>query len=118
MRHGDEVGASRLKTLLVLLFVAAAFFVGVKVVPPYFADSQLKDKMYEEAKYAQANRLTPEQVRDIIYKEAQSDGIPLRREDIEVEMDTTGTRVRARYEVTVDLRVYQLTLHFHPDSSL
>ncbi|MBZ5564329.1 MAG: DUF4845 domain-containing protein [Acidobacteriia bacterium] len=118
MRHSTELGSSRVKTLLVMLVLVSACFVAFRVVPPYFADSQLKDKMYEEAKYAQANRLTPEQVRDIIYKEAQQDGIPLRREDIVVEMDSTGTRVSAQYDVTVDLRVYQLTLHFHPSSSL
>ncbi len=118
MRHGTEFGSSRVKTLLVMLVFVSACFVAFRVVPPYVADAQLKDKMYEEAKYSQANRLTPEQVRDIIYKEAQTDGIPLRREDIVVEMDSNGTRVSAQYDVTVDLRVYQLTLHFHPSSSL
>ncbi len=118
MLHETELGSSRLKTWIVMLIFVAACFVAFRVVPPYFADSQLKDKMYEEAKYAQANRLTPEQVRDIIYKEAQTDGIPLRREDIQVEMDASGTRVSAEYDVAVDLHFYQLTLHFHPSSNL
>jgi hypothetical protein len=118
MWDSTETGSSRLKTLVVMLIFVSACFVAFRLVPVYFANSQLKDKMYEEAKYAQANRLTPEQVRDIIYKEAQTDGIPLRRDDIHVEMDVNGTHVSADYDVTVDLQIYQLTLHFHPDSSL
>ncbi len=116
MRRNTELGAVRLRTVLGLVILGVAGYVGAKVSAPYFANSQLKDKMWEEARFAQANERTTEQVRDIIYREVQRLDIPLRREGIQVENSPSGTRITADYTVTVDLHFYQLSLHFHPTS--
>lgn len=116
MNRNAELGATRLRTLIILLILAAAGFVVSRVFPPYFANSQLADKMYEEARFAEARERTGEQLRDIIYNEAQLREIPIRREDIQVERGSMGTRISADYSVIVDLNFYQLPLHFHPTS--
>lgn len=116
MERDRELGVIRLKTILGLLVFLAACYTAAKVFLPFFADSQLKDKMYEEARYAQVNNRTPEQLRNIIYDEAQSHDIPLRREAIHVEMSPSGTRISADYTVTIDLRVYKFDMPFHPTS--
>ncbi len=116
MRHNRELGVIRLKTILGLLVVGVACYVAAKVFPPCFANSQLQDKIYEEARFAQTNERTTEQMRDVIYREAQSLDIPLHREDIQVETSPSGTRITANYTVTVDLHFHHLSLHFHPTS--
>src|SRR3989442_1060910 len=92
MRRNTELGAVRLRTVLGLVILGVAGYVGAKVSAPYFANSQLKDKMREEARFAQANERTTEQVRDNIYREVQRLDIPLRREDVQVENSPSGTR--------------------------
>jgi hypothetical protein len=106
----------RLKTILALLLLGVAGYVCARVFPPYFANSQLKDKMYEEARFAEANERTAEQLRDIISDAAQKLEIPLRREEIHVEKNPTGTQISADYTVTVDLYYYQLDWAFHTTS--
>lgn len=116
MRRDTEHGMFRLKTILALLMLCVAGYICARVFPPYFANSQLKDKMYEEARFAEANDRTIEQLRDNIYSEAQRLEIPLRREQIKVEKSSTGTRISADYTVTVDLYYYQTDWGFHTTS--
>ena len=107
----------RLQTILALLLLGVAGYICARVFPPYFADGQLKDKMYEEARFAEANERSAEQLRDSIYAEAQKLEIPLRREDIQIEKNPNGTRITANYTVTVDLYYYQVDWAFHPTSA-
>jgi len=116
MRRNTELGIVRVKTMLALLMLGVAGYICARVFPPYFANSQLKDKMYEEARFAETDDRTAEQLRDIIYHEAQRLEIPLRREQIQVEKSSTGTRITANYTVTVDLYYYQTDWDFHTTS--
>lgn len=117
MKHSTERGAGRLKTLVALLLIGILGFVISRVFPPYFANSQLADKMRQEARFADANNRTNEQLRDAIYRTAQRSRIPIRPEDIQIERTSEGTRISADYSVTVDLRVYQLVWDFHTTST-
>ncbi len=106
-----ERGTSRLKTVIWLLIIASALYVAAKIVPIYFANFQLQDKMRDEALYAQANHRTAQQVHEAIYRAAQSLDLPVQPEDINVEMNPQGTRISADYTAIVDLTVYKLRLH-------
>ena len=117
MSRNTELGAVQLKTILMFLLLGVAGYVCAKVFPPYFANSQLKDKMWEEARFAEANERTAEQLRENIYREAQNLEIPLDRRAIQVETDSHGTRIRADYSVVVDLYYYQLHWDFHTTSA-
>lgn len=116
MRRDLEGGFVRLKTILALLMLGVAGYVCARIFPPYFANSQLKDKMYDEARFAEANERTTEQLRDNVYREARRLEIPLRREDIHVERTADGTRITADYTVTVDLYYLQPDWDFHTTS--
>ncbi len=113
-RRKWERGGARLKAIVWLLIFGAAIYVAAKVVPIYFANYQLQDKMQTVARFATVNRQSEEEVRDIIYREIQERDIPARREDIHVESNQRGVRISVEYVVTVNLRVYQLDLHFNP----
>ncbi len=116
MSRDRERGVSRVKAISWILVIGACIFVAVKVIPIYFANFELEDKMHEEARFAQANRRSIEDLKDIIFRAAQNLDLPTRREDIRVEMDPSGTRIGAEYTVTVDLKVTQLKLYLHPHS--
>jgi len=117
LRRHSAQGMIQLKTLLALLLLGVAGYVLFKVTPPYFANSQLKDKMWEEARFAEANDRTAEQVRANILRAALQLEIPLEADNIQVEMGPTGTRITADYSVIVDLYYYQLHWDFHTTSA-
>lgn len=109
-------GGARLKAVSWLFGVLAVIYVGVKLVPVYFANYQLQDKMLTEARFATVNRRTDEELRNIIYREIQDRDIPARREDIHIEQSSRGVRISVDYTVAVDLKVYEFNLHFSPTS--
>ena len=106
----------KVKTLLALLLLGVAGFILSRVFPPYFANSQLGHKIKNEAKFAQPNERTPDQVRANILRAALQLDIPLTADDIQIEMDAAGTRINANYAVTVDLYYHQVDWAFHIDS--
>lgn len=114
-RYGER-GASRTKTLIVLLIIVGILYFAVKVVPIYFANFQLQDKMRDEALYAQANRHSAQDVQEAILVEAHGLDLPLTADEVNVEMNPQGTKISADYTVTVDLTFYQLKLHLTPKS--
>ncbi len=114
LRRTGSRGGAKLKAIIWLLVLGGAAYVGYKLVPIYFANYQLQDKMLTEARFATVNRRSIEEIRDIVFREIQDREIPARREDIRVETSQRGVRIVVDYTVTVDLRVYQLQLHFTP----
>ncbi len=110
-----EKGASRLKTVFGLLVLAAIIYCGIQIVPPFVNNYQLQDAIKEEARFAGVNRRDPESIKDDIFVKMRELNIPARREDIHVELNGPFSYlISLDYSVTVDLRVYQLRLQFHP----
>jgi len=79
MSRHRERGGAKLKAILWTAALLAGFYVAFKVVPIYFANYQLQDKMQTEARYATVNHRSDDDLRNIIYKEAQDQDIPARR---------------------------------------
>ena len=114
MSRNRERGGSRLKAIFWLLVLVAGGFTAFKVVPVYIDNYSLQDKMQTEARFATVNRPTEDHIRDVIFKEIQDLEIPAHREDIKVEASPRGVKISVDYTVNVDLKVYQLKLHFNP----
>ncbi len=110
-------GGARLRAIIWLLLLGSGVYVAYKVLPIYIANYQLQDRMQTEARFATVNHRSNDEIRDIIYREIQDRDIPARREDIHIESSQRGVNIRVDYTVTVDLRVYQWTLEFHPTAS-
>jgi hypothetical protein len=106
------------KTILALLLLGVAGFLIYRIAPPYFANGQLADKIRNEARFAQVNERTPEQVRGNVLRAALALEIPLRAENVQVEMGPAGTRITANYSVAIDLYYTTVDWHFHLDSDL
>ena len=116
-RKARERGGARLRAIVWLLILGAAGYVAFKVVPIYVANYQLQDKLQTEARFATVNHKTDDQLRDVIYREMRDRDIPARREDIKILENTQrGVRLSVEYTVPVDLKLYQLQLHFNPSA--
>ena len=113
IKHGQR-GAGRVKALFFLAVFAGMIYVGVKVIPILVNDYEFQDAIESTARFASVNRQNAEEIRTAVLKEAQNEEIPIVADDIHVKDDGGHVEISADYSVTVDLRVYQWTLNFHP----
>jgi type III secretion system FlhB-like substrate exporter len=109
-------GVGKLKAIAFTAIVVFGAFAAYKMLPPYFAEYQLADKMQEEARFAVVNRHGEEQIREAIFKEAQDLEIPIQKEDIKVFASQAVVRISVDYTVPIDLLFYKMDLHFTPSS--
>ena len=112
----SEHGGGRLKAIIGIGVLAAMIYVGVKVIPILVNNYQFQDAMESTARFASVNRQQPEDIRSAVLKEAQNEDIPIAAQDIHVKGDSGHVEINADYSVTVDLKVYQWTLSFHPNA--
>lgn len=114
MNRRSQRGEGKLKTIIGLAILAAIVYVGFKVIPPYINNFELEDAMKTEARFGYANRKTPEEVRNTIYKKIRELQIPAGPEDIRVELLGNGMRITVTYTVVIELPGYTLELNFKP----
>lgn len=115
--HYRQRGGSRVSLVITLLIVAAMVFAAVKIVPIYFANFELQDSMQTEARFALSGYpvKTVDDVRNDIWKKATDLSIPIdTKDEIHVVEASGSVNISIDYSVPVDLKVYQLTLQFHP----
>ena len=115
-REDRQRGGAKLKALVVTAILVAGLYSAYKLVPPYFANYQLADKIQEQARFAVVNRYTDEKIRDDVYKFVQDLEIPAKREDIKVSANISVVKISVEYTVPVDLGFYHVELHFSPSS--
>ena len=64
MNEKRQRGAGKIATLIWLVIFVAVLYAGFKIVPVYIDNFALEDLMKQEARFANVNRRTPEQLRD------------------------------------------------------
>jgi hypothetical protein len=110
-------GEGKLKAIIWLAILASMLYVGIMVVPLLVNEYEFQDAMTSTARFASANRQTADDIRASLVKEAKSEDIPIKPEDIKVEAQAGNVQISAPYSVTVDLHIYQWTLNFNPSAS-
>lgn len=115
-----ERGGTRLKALVIIVVFAALLYAGIKIVPVYVNNYDLQDAMQQEARFVfNPNTGRPksmDEIRSELVKKAGELGLPLDSDSIKVTQDGSKITIWADYNVQVDLIVYQLSLHFHPQA--
>ena len=111
-----QLGRGKLKALVYTVILAAAVYSAYKIVPIYFANYQLGEKIQEQARFAVVYRYSDEQVRDNVYQIVQNLDLPATRDEIKVSASTSIVKISLDYSVPVDLGFYHLELHFSPSS--
>jgi Domain of unknown function (DUF4845) len=109
-----------IKLVIGIAAIAAVIFIGVQVLPAYMNNYQFQDALNNEALAATYSNKTEDQIRDIAYKAAKDNDIPINPEQIKVvRSGTAGTGslvIEANYTVHVDLPGYPLDLNFQATS--
>ena len=116
-KRKSERGAGKFKAILVTAILVFMIFAAFKMVPPYIAEYQLRDKMQETARYTSVTRSTPDQIKDTIFREMQDLNIPATREQLVVTSEGGRVSISLDYKVPIDLIVYKFDMHFTPSSS-
>ena len=109
-------GSGKFKAIAYMAIVVFGIFCAVRLLPPYIAEYQLSDKMQDQARFGVVNRYSEEQIRDVIFKEAQDLDVPIKKEQIKVLASPSLVRISLDYTVPIDLLVYKMDLHFTPSS--
>jgi hypothetical protein len=109
-----------IKLVFGLFVIAAAIYLGVELVPVYYANYEFQDVIKTEATLQTYTTKPEAEIQAGIYKKAQQLELPLSQDQIQVQRrGTTGTgslTIRAAYTVRVDLPGYPLDLHFDPST--
>ena len=112
-RNGEKV-AGHLKAVVWTTILVAFIYVSAIVLPVLINEYQFQDSLQNIARFASVNRKSSEQIRKDVMDEAQKEDLPVQAENIKVESNVGNIHINVDYSVTVDLKVYQLTLNFHP----
>jgi hypothetical protein len=105
------------KALLSLAFLGMVVFCAFKIVPVYVENYEFQDYVNQLAVEASVHQPqeAPEALKNDIYAKAESLGLPVERQDINVSVGRT-VLIHVDYSVDVDLKVYTLLLHFTPSA--
>lgn len=109
-----ERGGARLKAVVWTTILAAFIYVAAMLVPVLVNEYQFQDSLQDIARFASVNRKSSEQIKQAVLDEAQKQDLPVEAEDIKVEGTGGNVHINVDYSVTIDLKVYQWTLNFHP----
>jgi hypothetical protein len=96
------------------MILVAFIYTATMVIPILINEYQFQDSLQNIARFASVNRKSNEQVRKEVLEEAQKEDLPIQADDIKVEGNAGNIRISVEYSVTVDLKLYQWTLNFHP----
>jgi hypothetical protein len=113
-KRNGERGAGHLKAVVWTTILVAFIYVSAIVLPVLINEYQFQDSLQNIARFASVNRKNSEQIRKDVMDEAQKEDLPVQAENIKVESNVGNIHIHVDYSVTVDLKVYQLTLNFHP----
>ncbi len=109
-----------LKLVFIFAMLAAVGLVGLKVIPPFFANYELEDAIKTESTQSTYSTRTEDDIRETVIKEARSYDIALTPKQVHVQRIGgfgAGTlSIEAEYSVPIELPGYSTTIDFHPSS--
>lgn len=106
-----ERGDGKIGLIVMVLILAAAIFVLVKVVPARINAFEFKDFMETYARAESWSR-TPEQIQKDLLEKAGVLHLPITAENLTINKGGGAIEIRAKFDVPVDLKVYKLVLHY------
>ncbi len=106
-----------LKAVIWTALLVSFIYVTAMAIPVLINEYQFQDTLEEIARFATVNHKTPEQIQKAVLDEAQKQDLPIEAEDIKVTGNGGNVHINVDYSVTIDLKVYQWTVNFHPAAS-
>jgi hypothetical protein len=103
-----------------LFVIGLAIYLGIALVPVYYANYEFQDVIRTEATLETYTSKPEADIQNTIYKKAQQLELPLERDQIKVQrhgnQGTGSLMISAPYTVHVDLPGYPVDLHFDPST--
>lgn len=96
-----------------LLALVVAGYLGFQIIPAKINDMHIKDHMIDLA--ADQPRATARDFENSIMKRADELGIPLEKQNVQVEKTLKRARMKIEYTVVIDLIVTDYEMHFDHD---
>lgn len=109
--NGSAPGRIRPGVVLLILVVAAVFYLAIKLVPPYWTYLSMKDPVKEAAMAILSNTDEATTRADLI-RRAQQQGLTLDDDNIDITRDNSMLVVRVTWVTPVDLPRYRRILRF------
>jgi len=116
-RRNGESGAGNLKAIVWTAILVAFIYVTAMVLPILINEYEFQDGLREIARFASVNRKSSDLIQKEVLAEAQKEDLQIDANDVKVVTNGGNVHINVDYSVTVDLKVYQWTLNFHPDAS-
>jgi hypothetical protein len=119
-RNSNQKGGAKTKTVLALAILAALVFSAIKIVPLFVNNYDMQDSMQQEIRFVidpqTGHTKSEDDIRQAIEHKAAELGIPATDNNVQVLDQSGHIQVSIDYTITVNLIVYQLQLHFHPQA--
>ena len=106
-----------MKAIVWTMILVAFIYVTAMTIPVLINEYQFQDSLDEIARFSSVGHKSNNDVQKAVLEEAQKEDLPIQAEDIKVEGSAGNVHINVDYSVTVDLKVYQWTLNFHPDAT-
>lgn len=113
-RARSQRGGAGLKFLIVLVIFGLMGYAGFKIVPAYVNNYQLQDACESESRLFAAHQKTEDKVRESVWATVQSLSVPIKQDDIKVDIVGKSARVSIQYSITVNLFGFDYTMNFNP----
>lgn len=117
MRCVDS-GVGRIKGIITIALIAGMIYVGgFKILPVWVHAYQLQDYLRDIVFEAMSGkRTTVETIRKNILDRAQELELPVKPDDVKVDLTMQKIVINLDYRVPVELGFYTLNLHFTPSA--
>jgi hypothetical protein len=117
VKRNGEKGAGHMKAIVWTMILVAFIYVTAMTIPVLINEYQFQDSLDEIARFSSVGHKSSTDVQKAVLDEAQKEDLPIQAEDIKVAGTGGNIHINVDYSVTVDLKVYQWTLNFHPAAS-
>ena len=109
-----ERGGANLRAIVWTAILAAFIYVTAMTLPVLVNEYQFQDSLQDIARFASVNHRNEQQIKQAVLDVAQKQDLPVQPEDVTVHGSGGNVHINVEYSVTIDLKVYQWTLNFHP----
>lgn len=116
MRCSDS-GKGRAKLIFALVVIAGMIYTAVQTIPVVVHAYEFQDSLRELVYQVMAGqRPSAENVRNAVLSKAAELQLPVKGENVSVDISMRKVAITVDYHVPVNLAVYQLNLHFTPSA--
>ncbi len=116
MIRRQQRGGGTIKAILWISILVTLVYLGIKIIPPFVNDYELRDYMEQTATLAAVGVQTDVQIRETIWKKIQDLDIPASAESLKVSKGNRRVQISCRYTVEVPFLGYTIKLNFSPET--